>query len=202
MSSTPPPIQLLLASRSPRRAAFLKQLGLRFEIVAADVPEVPAPGQSPQAYALQVALAKAQAGAEAATHDVPVLAADTDVAIDGDILGKPRDREHAIELLLRLSGRAHQVHSAVALRHGARVETVTSETTVHFAPITPAAAAAYCDTGEPLDKAGAYAVQGGAARWVTSIDGSYTGIVGLPLAQTVALLTRFGIEAGFPDAPR
>lgn len=194
------PLQLHLASRSPRRTAFLRELGLRFSIVAADVPEIPQPGQSPQDYALGVALAKARAGAATAASRLPVLGADTDVAIDGAILGKPVDADDAIAMLLRLSGRSHEVHSAVALVAGDRVETVMSTSIVHFTPIAPADAAAYCATGEPLDKAGAYAIQGGAARWVRAIEGSYTGIVGLPLAQTIALLARFGIEPGFPTA--
>jgi septum formation protein len=191
-------MQLHLASRSPRRAAFLTQLGLRFSIVVADVPEVPAPGQSPQDYALQVALAKARAGVANAGSTLPVMGADTDVSIDGDILGKPRDRDDAIRMLLRLSGRTHEVHSAVALVQGSRVETAMSTSLVTFTRITPAEAAAYCDTGEPLDKAGAYAVQGGAARWVRAINGSHSNIVGLPLAETVELLARFDIACSFP----
>ncbi len=165
---------------------------------------MPAPGQSPQDYALQVALAKAHAGAAKVQAEsqplLPVLGADTDVAIDGVILGKPRDREDAIHMLLQLSGRVHEVHSAVALVQGLRVETIMSETTVSFATITPAAAAAYCETGEPMGKAGAYAIQGGAARWVRAVHGSYTNIVGLPLAETIDLLARFSIEPTFPEA--
>lgn len=187
------PAQLYLASRSPRRAEFLARLGLRHALLCADIAETPAPGQSPADYALAIALAKAQAAAAIAPMPLPVLAADTDVSIDGEILGKPRDRDDAIAMLLRLSARTHEVCSAVALLHGARCETALTTTRVRFGRISAAAAAAYCDTGEPFDKAGAYAIQGFAARWVIAIDGSYTGVVGLPLYETAELLARFGL---------
>ena len=188
------PAQLYLASRSPRRAAFLTQLGLRFELLCTDVPEEPAPGQSPADYALATALAKARASAARATAPLPVLGADTDVSIDGVILGKPRDRDDALAMLMRLSGRTHEVCSAVAVVQGDRIETVLASTAVHFGEIDEADAAAYCDSGEPLDKAGAYGIQGYAARWVRAISGSYTNVVGLPLCETAELLARFGIR--------
>lgn len=189
--STP---QLYLASRSPRRAQLLQQLGLHFASLPADVEEIPSPGQRPADYALATAVAKAQAAARLAPRALPVLGADTDVAVDGLILGKPRDRDDALRMLALLSGRAHEVCSAVAVVLGGRVETALSVTRVHFAPIGPAQAAAYWQTGEPADKAGAYAIQGYAARWVKSIEGSYTGVVGLPLYETCGLLARFGID--------
>jgi septum formation protein len=198
VSSTSAPLQLHLASRSPRRAAFLQQLGLRFSVVDVDVPEVPAPGQSPADYALQVALAKAHAGIDAARSQLPVLSADTDVAVDGFILGKPVDRADAIRMLLQLADREHEVNSAVVVAQGARIETVICRTRVRFTPISTDEAAAYCDTGEPFGKAGAYAIQGAAARWVRAIEGSYTNIVGLPLAETAELLQHFGIAVSFP----
>ncbi|GAC1631093.1 MAG: Maf family protein [Nevskia sp.] len=188
------PAQLYLASRSPRRAAFLAQLGLSFEVLSADLPEQPAPGQPPADYALATAVAKARAAAALAPLALPVLGADTDVAIDGLILGKPRDCDEALTMLLRLSGRAHEVCSAVAVVHGDRVETVLARTQVVFGSIDVAEAAAYCDSGEPLDKAGAYGIQGYAARWVRRIEGSYTGVVGLPLCETAELLARFGVR--------
>jgi len=188
------PAQLYLASRSPRRASFLEQLGLRFETLPADVPEQPQPGQAPADYALAVALAKARAAAHAAPRPLPVLGADTDVSIDGEILGKPRDRADALAMLARLSGRGHEVCSAVAVIAGARVETALSVTRVEFGPISPVQAAAYWDSGEPADKAGAYAIQGHAARWVRRIEGSYSGVVGLPLYETCELLRRIGVE--------
>jgi septum formation protein len=188
------PVQLYLASRSPRRARFLEQLGLRFETLPADVPEQPQPGQAPADYALAVALAKASTAARLALQPLPVLGADTDVSIDGEILGKPRDRDDALAMLARLSGRSHEVCSAVAVIAGGRVETALSVTRVHFGAISAAQAAAYWESGEPADKAGAYAIQGHAARWVRSIEGSYSGVVGLPLYETCGLLERFGIR--------
>ena len=189
------PAQIYLASRSPRRAEFLAQLGVRYAVLLADVPEQPVPGQSPLAYALATAIAKAPAAAALAPRPLPVLGADTDVSIDGVILGKPQNRDEALAMLLRLSERTHEVCSAVAVIHGERIETVTTMTRVRFGLIPPVQAAAYCAGGEPLDKAGAYAIQGGAARWVRSIDGSYTGVVGLPLYETAELLAHFGVVA-------
>lgn len=186
--------QLYLASRSPRRAQFLRQLGLRFETLPADVAEQPAPGQLPADYALAVALAKARAAAAVASLGLPVLGADTDVSIDGEILGKPRDRDDALAMLARLSGRTHEVCSAVVVIAGTRVESALTVTRVSFGTIDPAQAQAYWASGEPADKAGAYAIQGHAARWVKRIEGSYSGVVGLPLYETCELLQRFGVD--------
>lgn len=195
--STPAP-QFLLASRSPRRAALLASVGLYFEIVPADVAEVRASGQAPRDYALATALQKARAGV-ARAPGLPALGADTDVVLDDEILGKPRDRAHALDMLARLANRSHEVFSAVALVNGARELTALSVTRVEFGPISARAAAAYWDTGEPADKAGAYAIQGGAARWVKRIAGSYTGVVGLPLFETLRLLASAGVR---PPADR
>jgi len=189
-------VQLYLASRSPRRAQFLRQLGLRFETLPADVPEQPVPGQDPAEYALATALAKARAAAALAPLPLPVLGADTDVSVDGQILGKPRDRGDALAMLARLSGRVHEVCSAVVVIGGGRVESAVTLTRVSFGAISAAQAAAYWESGEPADKAGAYAIQGHAARWVKSIEGSYSGVVGLPLYQTCELLQRFGVNCG------
>jgi len=195
--------ELYLASRSPRRAAFLAQLGLRYAVLSADIAEQPLPGQSPQEYALRIAVEKARAAAALAPLALPVLGADTDVVIDGEILGKPRDRDDAIAMLLRLSGRVHAVCSAVAIVHGARVETALTTTRVHFGAVNADEAAAYWASGEACDKAGAYAIQGLGGRWIVAIDGSYSGVVGLPLHETVGLLQRFGLAArmGTPAAP-
>ena len=187
-------VQLYLASRSPRRARFLEQLGLRFEILTADVPEQPLPGQSPRDYALATAVAKAEAAARLAPLPLPVLGADTDVSIDGEILGKPRDRADALAMLERLSRRSHEVCSAVAVIAGGRRATAVTVTRVSFGAITAAQAAAYWESGEPADKAGAYAIQGYAARWVQSIEGSYSGVVGLPLYETCELLQAFDVR--------
>lgn len=183
-----------LASRSPRRRELLAQIGLVPDVLPADIDETPQPGQSPAEYALGLALGKARAAAALARDALPVLGADTDVSIDGRILGKPRDREDAIAMLLALSDRWHEVTSAVAMVHGAREATRLSVTRVKFGPVTRDEAAAYWASGEPADKAGAYAIQGYAARWIERIEGSYSGVVGLPLAETCALLAEFGIH--------
>ena len=156
--------------------------------------EVREPGQSPQDYALSTALKKARAVA-ARRPGALVLGADTDVVLDDEILGKPRDRDHAVATLQRLAGRTHQVISAVALVQDAREATCLTVTTVEFGAIKPAQAQAYWETGEPADKAGGYAIQGLAARFVRRIEGSYSGVVGLPLFETAELLAEFGVEA-------
>ena len=193
-----PQPQLHLASKSPRRAQLLRQLGLQFQILPAEVPEVPLPGQSPADYALAVAQAKARVALSEAIPGVPVLAADTDVSIDGSILGKPSSRDEALSMLERLSGRTHTVCSAVVVMAGSRCESALSVTRVRFGRIDPALAAAYWESGEPADKAGSYAIQGYAARWVLSIEGSYSGVVGLPLYETCDLLERFGLNLAPP----
>lgn len=186
--------QFILASRSPRRVELLRGLGLRFECRPADVPEIPAPGESPAGFARRLARSKAQAaGGSGPDAGLPRLGADTDVSVDGRILGKPGDRDAALQMLASLSGRTHQVCSAVALVVGERVFETLTVTDVEFGPITRAEAEAYWDSGEPADKAGAYAIQGGAARWVRAIRGSYTGVVGLPLLETLELLAQAGI---------
>ena len=177
----------------------LRSLGLVFDVCPADLDERPLPGQPPASYALATALAKAQMAVERCGIDKVVLGADTDVAIDGQILGKPRDRDDALAMLMRLSGRWHEVHSAVALIHQERFDAVQTMTRVRFGEISAAEAEAYWATGEPADKAGAYAIQGHAARWVREIAGSYTGVVGLPLYETCHLLARFGVAT--PCAP-
>lgn len=182
--------QIYLASRSPRRQELLRQVGVRFEVVPADVAERRQPGQSPAAYAVATALAKARA---ASRRDRPVLGADTDVVIDGEILGKPASRADGLAMLQRLANRAHEVYSGVALVHDGREATALSVTRVTFGAIAPAQAQAYWDTGEPADKAGAYAIQGCGAQFVQEIHGSYSGVVGLPLYETLDLLRRFGV---------
>ncbi|MGH8029624.1 MAG: Maf family protein, partial [Arenimonas sp.] len=185
--------QIYLASRSPRRQELLRQVGVRFEALPADVPERRQAGQAPADYALAMALAKARAARAAAPQRLPVLGADTDVVVDDEILGKPAGRDQALAMLARLSGRTHEVFSSVAVVLDGRAETALSVTRVSFGAITPAQARAYWDTGEPADKAGAYAIQGFGAQFVREIHGSYSGVVGLPLYETLELLGRFGI---------
>jgi septum formation protein len=187
-------LQLYLASRSPRRGQLLTQLKLRFEVLPGDIDETPAPGQAADNYVLAMARGKAQAGARHAKADLPVLGADTEVVVDGRILGKPADRAHGLEMLRRLSGRAHQVFSGVAIHQGHRLETALSITEVAFGEITADQAAAYWDSGEPADKAGGYAIQGLGAMFIREIRGSYSGVMGLPLYETAALLARFGVR--------
>lgn len=189
---------LVLASRSPRRQELLRQLGLRFEVMAADVDERRAAGQSPADYAIATALAKARA---IQTEGV-VLGADTDVVIDGRILGKPRDSADALAMLSRLSDREHQVYSAVALVHGTRSATALSVTRVNVATISARDAQIYWDSGEPAGKAGAYAIQGLGARFIREIHGSYSGVMGLPLYETCELLASFGVGFFAPPASR
>jgi len=186
--------QIYLASRSSRRQELLRQVGVRFETLPADVPERRHPGQAPADYALAMALAKAQAARAAAPQPLPVLGADTDVVIDGEILGKPAGRDEALAMLARLSDRTHEVFSGVAVVLDGRAEAALSVTQVTFGAITPAQARAYWDTGEPADKAGAYAIQGFGAQFVREIHGSYSGVVGLPLYETLDLLQRFGVS--------
>lgn len=190
--------QLYLASRSPRRQELLRQVGIHFELIDAGVEERRLPGMSPAQYAVATALAKAHAAAARAARALPVLGADTDVVVDDEILGKPADRNDAIRMLRRLSNREHDVFSAVAVVQGARERSALSVTRVHFGEISERDAGAYWDSGESAGKAGAYAIQGLGARFVRSIEGSYSGVVGLPLFETCQLLEDFSI---FPLTP-
>lgn len=186
--------QLLLASRSPRRQQLLIQLGLQVAVHPADVPELVCQGEAPADYAARVAYEKARAVQQQTQTPLPVLGADTDVVLDGKILGKPTSRAHGVQMLLDLSARAHQVVSAVAVVHGARVARALSVTDVWFAEISRAQAQSYWDSGEPQDKAGGYAIQGLGAVFVHKIAGSYSGVVGLPLHETAALLRGFDLD--------
>jgi septum formation protein len=197
---------IYLASRSPRRRELLKQVGVNFEVVllredlkrGADVDETPRPDEKPELYALRVACAKAELAAlytgRRAWLARPVLAADTTVVCDGQIIGKPADRSDAARILKMLSGRQHEVVTAVAVALGDRLEQAVSLSHVWFRQLTDAEVERYVASGEPLDKAGAYAIQGRAAAFATRIEGSFSGIMGLPLAETAELLGRFGIE--------
>lgn len=181
---------LILASASPRRRELLAQIGVRHRVQAADVDETVLSGEAAEDYVLR--LARAKAGALPA-GDVPVLGADTSVVVDGRVLGKPVDDADARAMLRRLSGREHQVLSAVALCHGERIEARLSVTRVWFRVVDNALIERYVASGEPRDKAGAYGIQGLGGALVTRIDGSYTGVVGLPLAETVDLLQAFNV---------
>ena len=188
---------IYLASQSPRRRELLDQLGVAFDTVDAEIHEQRLPHEAPSDYVSRVAREKAGAGllALAARPDAIVLGADTDVVLDGEVLGKPRDAAHAAELLARLSGRTHRVITAVWLLSGGREEHRLSVSEVRFAPLSAEDIAAYVATGEPFGKAGAYAVQGRGAAFIESLAGSYSGVMGLPLHETWQLLRNFGVPA-------
>lgn len=198
----PPEIDFHLASGSPRRRELLSALGYRFAVIAAPVEERPAPGEDAAHYVQRVALDKARAGQArlAGTDTRPVLAADTEVEIDGEVLGKPGSLAELLGMLGRLSDRSHRVLSAVALCRGASECVLLSTTRVTLRPLSEAEIRAYWMSGEPQDKAGGYAVQGLGAEFVSRIEGSYTGVVGLPLCETAMLLREHGIE-GWRRAP-
>lgn len=187
---------LLLASGSPRRRELLAQIGVGVRVLPVDVDETPLAGEGAEGYVRRLALEKARAGWEASRRrgwGLPALGADTAVVIDGEILGKPADRRHAARMLARLGGRAHRVLTAVALAHRGRESVTLSASEVRLRPIEPAEAGAYWDSGEPADKAGGYAIQGLGAVFVERLEGSYSGVVGLPLYETAALLRRFSV---------
>lgn len=189
--------QIYLASSSPRRRKLLDQLGVRYHVLAADIDETRRCGEAAQAYARRMALEKARRAAELRGRPLPVLAADTVVTLDGEVLGKPASRAEALAALARLSGRSHEVVTAVALIHEMEAVRV-SVTRVIFRHIPPAEAAAYWETGEPRDKAGGYAVQGRGAVFVAGLEGSYTGVVGLPLFETAQMLNECGVPVLAP----
>lgn len=194
----PEPV-IYLASRSPRRAELLRQVGVVFEIIELDMDESVEPGEQAADYVRRVAEEKAWAGIGVRERDLPILGADTAVVVDGDILGKPSGREEALGMLARLSGRTHRVLSSVAVADGDTCHVALNETRVTFRSLAPAEAAAYWATGEPADKAGAYGIQGMGAIFVERIEGSYSGVVGLPLFETARILERYGVSIGdFP----
>ena len=189
------PFDIYLASASPRRQELLTQIGVRFELLKVTVPEVPAAGEMPQDFVQRVALEKARAGNQLLASDDthPVLGADTAVVVDDCILGKPANRDDALAMLASLSGRKHQVISAVALvADNEAIRTNISQVT--FNSLSREQIHAYWNSGECQDKAGAYAIQGRAAMFIQELHGSYSGVMGLPLYETAGLLNEFGIK--------
>ena len=178
---------LTLASASPRRRELLAQLGLALRVEPAHTDETPRAGEAAAAYVRRVAGEKARA-----VDGDTVLAADTAVVLDGVVLGKPRDGEDARRMLRALSDRSHQVLTAVCARRGGREEALVAASVVRFVALDEARIAWYVETGEPLDKAGAYAVQGLGGAFVAQVEGSISNVIGLPLAETLALLSRLG----------
>lgn len=199
--------RIYLASQSPRRRELLKQIGVNFEVLLLradprrriDVDETPLAGELPQDYVLRVCRAKATAGYTILglrnLPPFPVMAADTTVTLEGRIFGKPENGEHAADMLRQLSAREHQVLSAVALALEDRIEVALSISTVRFVALTEERIRRYLLSGEHKDKAGAYGIQGQAAAFIEHLSGSYSGVMGLPLHETVQLLHRFGYPA-------
>lgn len=190
-----PAVQVYLASASPRRRELLRQIGVAYRLLPVVVDETPAPDESPSAYVVRLALAKARTGTRllGRRKSHPVLGADTAVVVDDAILGKPGDRDEGLAMLARLSGREHRVLSAVALATSTRDAVKVRESRVRFRELTRAECIAYWDSGEPSDKAGGYGIQGRAATFIAELHGSYSGVMGLPLFETAELLREFGL---------
>ncbi|WP_374963392.1 Maf family protein [Spongiibacter tropicus] len=184
-------MNLILASASPRRAELLDQLGVSYRVCPADIDETPRSGEPPGRYVAR--MAREKAAASTLSDGAIVLAADTAIALDGDILGKPEDRDDARAMLWRLSGRRHEVITSVALRGAGQLLAEQVVTAVWFGELSERRISAYLDTGEADDKAGSYGIQGRGAQFVARIDGSYSGVVGLPLYETAGLLRTLGM---------
>lgn len=193
---------LVLASSSPRRRELLSQIGVQFEVVVQPVDEAQFPEESPVDYVCRLARAKAAVVNEQERQGQgrPVLGADTIVVVDSLVLGKPQDRDDAVRMLTLLSGRRHQVMSAVCLMQGDRSDLRLSSSVVGFRPLSATDIQAYWQSGEPTGKAGAYAVQGLGALFINSLEGSYSGVVGLPLYETAELLAAYSV-ATLLDVP-
>jgi len=190
------PFHLFLASQSPRRRELLRQIGFDFDVLDVDVPERREPGETPADYVSRFAREKAGAGLlqVAAVPGAIVIGADTEVVLDDDVFGKPADATDALAMLRRLSGRAHEVLSAVWCISASREEHALSISTVEFAALSDADIMAYVATGEAFGKAGAYAIQGRAAAFVSRLEGSYSGVMGLPLFETAEILAKIGFH--------
>lgn len=199
------PPRIYLASKSPRRRELLRQIGVHFDVLTfrngergddADVDETPQPGEDVEHYVERIALTKTQAGVRRILWRKmlrqPVLSADTTLEVDGEIVGKPADAQDAHAILRRLSGRSHRVLTAIAVSDGERTRSRLSVSDVRFRELSDADIRHYVGTGEPMDKAGAYGIQGRAAIFIEEIRGSYSGIMGLPLFETAQLLDAFG----------
>lgn len=188
---------IYLASRSPRRVELLKQIGILCVTLPADIDETQNLNESPIDYVMRLARQKAEACAQALNSEQrlsQIIAADTTVVLDGQVLGKPEDDNDARQILTRLSGRVHQVHTAVALAFNNKIEVVLSTTVVEMMDLSVAQIEAYIASGDHRDKAGSYGIQGAAGAWIKRIEGSYTGVMGLPLYETAALLRKCGLE--------
>ncbi len=184
---------IILASQSPRRVALLKQMGIDCLVMPADIDETPLSGEPPSDYVLRLAEQKASAivtKLNAQHANLLILAADTTVALGNTIFGKPENEADAFNMLKKLSGSTHQVHTAIAAAFNGKLETAINTTQVTIMPLSDAMISEYIATGEPMDKAGSYAIQGLAGAWVSHIEGSYTGVMGLPVHETALLLDK------------
>ena len=194
MTQLPTNRKIILASQSPRRVALLKQMNIDCLVMPADIDETALANESPADYVLRLAEQKALAivsklnGEHA---DLPILAADTTVALGNEIFGKPENDADAFNMLKKLSNSTHQVHTAIALAFNGQCKAVLNTTLVQMMPLSDAMIEAYIATGEPRDKAGSYAIQGLGGNWIVNIDGSYTGVMGLPVHETALLLDKF-----------
>jgi septum formation protein len=189
---------IYLASRSPRRVELLKQIGILCVTLPADIDETQNLNESSIDYVMRLARQKAEACSQALNSEQrlsPILAADTTVVLDEQVLGKPEDDNDARQILTRLSGRVHQVHTAVALAFNNQIEVVLSTTVVEMMDLSVAQIEAYIASGDHRDKAGSYGIQGAAGAWIKRIEGSYTGVMGLPLYETAALLRKCDLES-------
>ncbi|WP_020167893.1 MULTISPECIES: Maf family protein [Methylotenera] len=202
-----PSTQIILASQSPRRVAILKQMGIDCIVMPADIDESLIAGETPTDYVLRLAKEKALAVFNKINNNqinaseklntqyknMPILAADTTVALDSAIFGKPENNADAVQMLKKLSGTQHQVHTAVAVVLNQQIELALNTTLVEMMPLSDAMIAAYIASNEHSDKAGSYAIQGLAGNWIKRIDGSYTGVIGLPVHETAMLLNKIGL---------
>ena len=197
-------VRVVLASGSPRRRELLNMIGVGHEIMPANIDERYLPGEDPPAHAERLAREKAAAVALRAGNSL-IIAADTIVVVDGDVLGKPRDRGEAAAMLRRLAGRSHTVHTAVAVRYGGSEASAVESPSVTFRPLDAEFIEAYIATGEPMDKAGSYGIQGFGATLVSRVEGDYFAVMGLPLHRTMQLVESVGLIYRFgglqPSAP-
>jgi septum formation protein len=185
--------RIILASASPRRRELLDQIKVTYKIYPVDIDETPLLGETPLDYVLRMATEKSSVCISRLGHDLPVLAADTAVVVGTKIMGKPQDRDDALSMLSQLSGKTHQVYSAISLR-GSQHDQAVSITDVTFKSLTEQEIMTYWQSGEPMDKSGGYAIQGIGSVFVESINGSFSGVVGLPLFETAQLLSKQGID--------
>lgn len=189
-------VRVILASQSPRRRELLSLVGITHEVRPADIDESVHPGELPVPHCERLARDKAHTLA-ITNPDAVVIGSDTIVVVDGDILGKPRDRDDAIRMLTRLSGRAHTVHTAIAVAHAGATHSAVETVAVQFRALTREQIEAYVDSGEPMDKAGAYGIQGLGATIVERIDGDFFAVMGLPLSRLITLLRDLGYHYAF-----